>query len=119
MRGLLILGALLIGIAAFVPLPTYAATDVIAPACDGSSSKICTSRGDDPKVIAKYVVNALLYILGLVSVIMIIIGGFKYTTTAGDAAAVKSAKNTIFYAVIGLAIALLSFAIVNFVLSHI
>ena len=48
--------------------------------------------------------------------IAIIIGGVKYMTSQGDAAKIKSAKDTILYAVIGLIVALLAFAITNFIL---
>ena len=50
---------------------------------------------------------------------MVIIGGVKYTTSGGDQAAVTSAKNTILYGIIGLVIAILAYAIVNFVISKI
>ncbi len=63
------------------------------------------------------VANLLIFITGAVSVIMIIVGGFRYVVSAGDPKAVQGAKNTILYAVIGLVIAILAFAIVNFVLS--
>lgn len=63
------------------------------------------------------VVNILLYVIGVVAVIMIVIGGIKYTTSNGDSAQVTSAKNTILYAVVGLVIAILAYAIVNFVVS--
>ena len=62
------------------------------------------------------VVNVLLFVIGAVSVVMLIWGGIRYTTSAGNSAAVTSAKNTIMYAVIGLVIAFLAFAIVNWVL---
>lgn len=118
MRRLILSIALLIGIIAAVPAPTYAA-DIISPACNGATGTVCTSRGDDPKVIAKNIANTLLLILGVVAVVMIIIGGFRYVLSAGDAAAIKSAKNTVLYAVVGLVIALLSFTIVNFVISKV
>ncbi len=47
---------------------------------------------------------------------MLIIGGIRYTISGGDSTAVTSAKNTILYAVIGIIVALLAYAIVNFVL---
>jgi hypothetical protein len=47
---------------------------------------------------------------------MIVIGGIKYTTSNGDSSAITSAKNTILYSVVGLVVAILAFAIVNFVL---
>ena len=57
----------------------------------------------------------LMYGIGIISVVMIIIGGIRYATSGGNAEKVKSAKNTILYAVVGLAVALLALAIVNFV----
>lgn len=65
------------------------------------------------------IINVALGVIGLVAVVMIIMGGLSYTTSAGDAAKVKKAKDTIMYGVIGLVVALLAFAIVNFVLGNI
>lgn len=62
------------------------------------------------------VVNVLLFIIGAICVIMLIWGGIRYTTSAGNSANVTAAKNTIMYAIIGLIIAFLAFAIVNWVL---
>lgn len=67
------------------------------------------------KAAIKVVVNVLMFIVGAVSVIMIIIGGLKYVASNGDSNQIQSAKNTILYAVIGIVVALLAFAIVNFV----
>lgn len=63
------------------------------------------------------VVNTLLFVIGAVSVIMIIYGGFRYVTSAGEASAVKSAKDTIMYAVVGLVIALVAWGIADFVIN--
>jgi glucose uptake protein GlcU len=62
------------------------------------------------------ITNVLLFIIGAVSVIMLIIGGVRYTISQGDSSAVTSAKNTILYAVIGLIVAILAYAVVNFVI---
>ena len=62
------------------------------------------------------IVNVLLFIIGAISVIMLIYGGIRYTLSGGDSGSVTSAKNTIMYAIIGLVIAFLAFAIVNWVL---
>ncbi|HET8884023.1 MAG TPA: hypothetical protein VFM68_00955 [Candidatus Saccharimonadales bacterium] len=63
----------------------------------------------------KDIINVMLFLIGAISVIMIIIGGIRYTTSAGDSSRVKASKDTIMYAVVGLVIALMAFAIVNFV----
>lgn len=65
------------------------------------------------------VLNGIISILGIVAVVVIIIGGIGYMTSAGDAGKVKKAKDTILYGVIGLIIVVLSFAIVNFVISNV
>lgn len=65
------------------------------------------------------IINAVIGVLGLVAVVIIIIGGVNYMTSAGDAGKVKTAKNTILYGVIGLVICVLAFAIVNFVISNV
>ena len=63
--------------------------------------------------------NTILYIVGLVSVVMLIFGGLRYVVSGGDSKKVTDAKNTVLYAIIGLVIAILSYAIVNFVLNAI
>ncbi len=65
------------------------------------------------------IVNVLLFIIGAISVIMLIIGGVRYTISGGDSGNVTAAKNTIMYALIGLLVAFLAFAIVNWVLGAI
>ena len=63
------------------------------------------------------VINVALYFIGSISVLMLIIGGVRYTMSGGNDKAVGAAKNTILYAVIGVVVALLAYAIVNFVLT--
>ena len=64
-------------------------------------------------------INFALMAIAIVSVFMLIIGGFKYTTSNGDSAKVTSAKNTIMYSLIGLIIAIFAYAIVNFVVNKV
>lgn len=63
------------------------------------------------------IVNVLLFAVGAISVIMIMIGGLRYVISGGNSSAVTGAKNTIMYAIIGLIVAFLGYAIINFVLS--
>lgn len=65
------------------------------------------------------IVNILLFLIGVLSVIMLIYGGIQYTLSSGDSGKVNNAKNTILYAIVGLIVAILSYAIVNFVLKSI
>lgn len=61
-------------------------------------------------------INIFSIIVGIIAVIMIIVGGFKYITSGGDSGNISSAKNTIIYAVIGLVIVALAQFLVQFVL---
>ena len=63
------------------------------------------------------ILNGVIGLLSTVAVIYIIVGGVGYMTSNGDSSKVKKAKDTIFYAVIGLIICALAATIVNFVIS--
>lgn len=62
------------------------------------------------------ITNIMLFIIGALSVIMLIIGGLRYVVSGGNSSAVTAAKNTILYAIVGIVVALLAYAIINFVL---
>lgn len=68
-------------------------------------------------------VNAILTtitgLVGVAAVFMMIIGGISYVTSQGDTVKTKKAQNTILYGVVGLVISILSYAIVNFVLTNV
>lgn len=65
------------------------------------------------------IISVVLGVLGILAVAYIIYGGFMLTTATGDPAKIKKARETIMYGVIGLVVALLAFAIVNFVLTSV
>ncbi len=89
------------------------AADLIKQGADSTGQQDTRSAGD----IAKDVVNIMFFIIGVMAVIMIIWGGIRYVLSAGNSAALTSAKNTIVYSIIGLIIAILAYAIVNFVIN--
>jgi hypothetical protein len=60
--------------------------------------------------------SILLFVIGAVAVIMLIIGGLRYVVSGGDASKVQDAKNTILYALVGIVVAILAYAAVNFVI---
>lgn len=62
------------------------------------------------------VTNTLLFVVGALSVIMIIWGGLRYAISGGNSTSVTAAKNTIVYAIVGLIVAFLAFAAVNWIL---
>ena len=100
----------------FVMMPEVSATTLQegarAAKCDGCPENLFGDTG-----VFKQVTNTILYIVGIIAVIMLIIGGIKYVVSGGDAKKVTDAKNTVLYAIIGLVIAFLAFAIVNFVIT--
>jgi uncharacterized membrane protein len=121
----LIVGSALAFVAVISPLAapaTYAADCNSAPSLE--SGVACANPGDQvPDTlfgqgsIFTIIVNILLFVIGAISVIMLIVGGIRYTVSAGDASAVTGAKNTIMYAIVGLVVAFLAFAVVNWVLT--
>ncbi len=73
--------------------------------------------GDDLKNSIIPIINGVIGVLGLVCVVVMIIGGINYMTSAGDAGKVKKGKDTILYGLIGLVICVLAFALVNWVIA--
>ena len=63
------------------------------------------------------ITNVLLFIIGAIAVIMVVIGGLRYVISGGDSNQVAAAKNTILYAIVGIVVAILAYAAVNFVIS--
>ena len=81
--------------------------------------KMATKTGAEDNLMETIgnIIRAVLGVVGVISGVMIIIGGISYATSQGDANKVKKGKDTILYGIIGLAISLLAFAIVTAVLS--
>ena len=78
-----------------------------------------TSTPTNANVVIKNVTNTMFFIIGAVSVIMLIYGGIRYTTSGGNTNSVTAAKNTVIYSIVGLVISILAYAIVNFVVTNI
>lgn len=113
--------ALLLGFTSIITLPAKAADSICemsgvsdevkkASGCDGGSDQEISDS-------IVTIINAIIAILGLVAVIVIVYGGIQYMTSAGDSSKLKRAKDTILYAVIGLIISVLAFAITNFTIN--
>lgn len=86
---------------------------------DATSADCATEDADTGFVtIISRIINIFSIVVGAISVIMIIIGGFRYIISGGDSGGVTGAKNTILYAIVGLVIVLFSQIIVRFVLSN-
>lgn len=90
------------------------------------NDSLCTVNGEACKRslfssdgLFRRITNTLIFIVGAVAVLMVIIGALRYTLSGGDPAGVKGAKDTILFAIIGVIVAILAFAIVNFVLVNV
>lgn len=97
-------------------------------ACDGATlidGGDCNPETDTSATdLALMITTIFAWVLGILSVIFIIYGGFKYVTESGRpggdgvASGVASAKNTIIYAVIGLVVAMIAQPLVKFVIGY-
>lgn len=103
-----------ISLALFVAVSAFASVQSGASSARGSEQPV--NLFGDTGVFSQ-ITNVLLFVIGAVSVIMIVIGGLRYVVSGGDAKQVDSAKNTILYAIIGIIVALLAYAAVGFVTS--
>lgn len=104
--------------------PSAGAATNLFKGCDGVSdnSGVCAEKNKGAKGItnsAKKGINAAITVLAIICVLMVVLAGFLYTISSGDASRIQTAKNTLMYAIIGLVVAILSFAIVNFVIKKI
>lgn len=82
-----------------------------AARCDSCPTELFGDNG-----VFRQVTNTILYFVGIIAVIMLIWGGIRYVVSGGDAKKVTDAKNTILYAIIGLIISFLAYAIIQFVI---
>ena len=106
-----------LGAFALVPATSVGALDPLAGACaDNPDSEICKNKDEDASSLIGTIINVLLFLVGTLSVIMIIVSGIFYDTSSGDSSKVARAKNTLLYSVVGLVVAFIAFAVVNWVL---
>src|SRR3989338_1947212 len=73
----------------------------------------------DPREIAASVIRVILGFLGIIAVIIILLGGFKWMTAGGNEDKVGEAKKLIGAGVVGLVIILAAYAIATYVISTI
>ena len=95
-------------------------TSAGCPCSLNSSSAACQdlSKPDGLSNTLKNATNTVLFIAGALAVIMIIYGAIRFMTAHGNEKQVESARLIVTYSVIGLIIAILAYALVNFVLSN-
>ena len=100
-----------------VSQPAYACDNVTlsSPLSSGGTTVDCSGNGLIFNYL-KMVIQFLSGAIGLVIVLMIVIGGVQYITSAGDPGAVKAARGRIINAITGLVLFILMFAILNFLI---
>ncbi|HSW79698.1 MAG TPA: pilin [Candidatus Saccharimonadales bacterium] len=111
---------------ALVPAMAGAATSVNQNICSGTNASAsgtgsCDTQTANNQVttLMTNIINFFSLLVGIVSVIMIIIGGFQYITSNGDSGKISTAKNTIIFALVGLIIVAMAQFIVHFVLGKV
>lgn len=127
-KNYVIVFASLFALAAPLAVTTGAsAASIQSNLCKGSNFQISATAGGSCgqgvdassfNNLLKKAVNIISAIVGVVAVIMIIVGGFKYITSGGDQQKIASAKSTLLYAIIGLVIVALAQVIVHFVIGQ-
>jgi hypothetical protein len=116
LKGLLVVPALVLSLGVVLAPAVSAADDLTL------KGGVDSAKGEDQSTtlfgdsgVFKTITNVLLFIIGAISVIMLVIGGIRYTISGGDSNQVTAAKNTILYAIIGIVVAILAYAVVSFV----
>lgn len=109
-----------LGLAASMALPaiTHAQLtneDVGITSIEKSGLKL---GGGDVRQTAARIINVALGFLGIISVVIVLVGGFKYMISGGNEEKTQDARNLIFSGIIGLAIILSAWAITQFVISR-
>lgn len=95
---------------AFAATPFGACKNVVS-----GNTAVCSGDAKDAKEIAKNIISVLLWIVGIASIIVIIYSGITFVTSAGNPSQIARAKTMLLYAVVGLVVSILAYAIVNFI----
>jgi multisubunit Na+/H+ antiporter MnhB subunit len=104
-------------LASITSLPTYALSLSLQNGANAAKGTDQVTNMFGATGIFNTITNIMLFLVGAISVLMIIIGGFRYVVSGGNSTSVSAAKNTILYAVIGIIVAILAYAVINFVIS--
>ncbi len=105
-----ILFAFMTPASAFAATPFGACKNVVS-----GNTAVCSGDAKDAKEIAKNIISVLLWIVGMASIIVIVYSGITFVTSAGNPSQITRAKTMLLYAVVGLVVSILAYAIVNFI----
>jgi len=107
----------MVGIATIIKIFGDTVPTITVSASDFNLSGAPTGGKDGSDITA--LLGIVYLIAGIVAVVVIIIGGIRYTTSNGDSGQVAAAKNTILYAVVGLVVIIMAASITQFVISSV
>lgn len=118
LRQILILGGLMVVMLLAVQVfgVDTAFAQLISPEDQPEALAAATGGETSFRAIARTIVNFFLLFLGFIATVMIIYGGVLYVTSAGNQESIDKAKKILLYAVVGIVIILISFALVNTIL---
>ncbi len=111
--------AAIVGFSLALSSPVYGAIKAVTDGIDNTKPAGAKTELFAPGGVFMAVANTLVFIVGAASVIMLIIGGFRYVLSSGNSSAVSGAKDTILYAIIGLIVASMAFAISHFIAARV
>lgn len=106
-----------LGLALVAPLQANAILDVNKDL--GLDKAVDTGLGNqDIRTTISKVIKTAMSLLGIIAVVIVLIGGFKWMTAGGNDEQVGEAKKWIFSGVIGLAIILSAYALASFIINQ-
>jgi len=95
------------------------ASDAVCAALGDANADSCAASGDaQVSNVIRVALNILSFAAGFIAVISLIISGLKYITSQGDSNSISSARSSVIYAIVGIAIVVLSQVIVRFVINQ-
>ena len=103
----------------FIPLSfVYASWNDQACSLPNADPKMCNPQTTAPDL-AITLINVVIGVLGVAAIAFIVVSGYRYTTAQGNPDTIAKARRGLIFSVAGLIVAILAFAIVNFVSSSI
>lgn len=121
------IASLFMGSALLLPV-SVGAVEVLDPVCQNNpSATVCKDNSKNqeindnslfgPNGVLTKVARLIAIVVGVAAVIMIIVSGIQYVFSSGDPARLNKAKDTLLFALVGLVVAMMSQAIIAFVLN--
>lgn len=102
---------LMAGAYALMAIPVFAQQAQVAEFFPTVQPTVLPATADFGVLLTR-IINYFLGLVGLIAVLMLVIGGIRYITSGGNEQTIEKAKQTILYAIIGIVIVVLAYAIV-------